>query len=91
MCPERRLRGAGLSVAEGGIVPEGRLRVSEGRYRTTELDCKMTELAVEIPDDSHAPLRTMELGAYPFLDDIVLWKNGGGEASRRDAPGRRRR
>ena len=91
MCPERRLRGAGLSVAEGGIVPAGRRRVSEGRYRTTELDCKRTELAVEIPDDSNAPLRTMELGAYPFLDDIVLWKTGGGEASRRDAPGRRLR
>ena len=59
-------------------MPEGRQRVSEGRYRTTELDCKRTELAVEIPDDSNAPLRTMELGAYPFLDDIVLWKNGEG-------------
>ena len=58
-------------------MPEGRRRVSEGRYRITELDCKRTELAVEIPDDSNAPLRTMELGAYPFLDDIVLRKDGG--------------
>ncbi len=82
MCPERRLRGAGLSVAEGGIVPEGRRRVSEGRYRTTELDCKRTELAVEIPDDSNAPLRTMELGAYPFPSKSSSGRRQCGEEGR---------
>ena len=45
--------------------PKGRRRVSEGRYRTTQEDCKRTELAVEISDDSNAPLRTMEPGVYP--------------------------
>ena len=48
--------------------------MSEGRYRTTKEDCKRTELAVEHPDDSDAPLRTMKLGAYPFPDNILLRK-----------------
>ena len=39
--------------------------MSEGRYRTTQEDCKRTELAVEISDDSNAPIRTMEPGVYP--------------------------
>ena len=53
--------------------------MSEGRYRETESDCKRTELAVEHPDDSYAPLRTMELGAYPFTDNNFLreeWEMG---------------
>ena len=49
--------------------------MSEGRYRETEADCKRTELAVEHPDDSDAPLRTMKLGAYPFPDNNFLREN----------------
>ena len=59
--------------------PKGRRRVSEGRYRTTQEDCKRTELAVEISDDSNAPLRTMKLGAYPFTDNNFVreeWEMG---------------
>ena len=53
--------------------------MSEGRYRETEADCKRTELAVEHPDDSDAPLRTMKLGAYPFTDNSFLRKKLFGE------------
>ena len=51
--------------------------MSEERYRATESDCKRTELAVEHPDDSDAPLRTMKLGAYPFTDNIFLREERG--------------